>query len=59
MASLPSLPTNLPTTFMKEITSDFSPEREVGRSVFGTVYKVRVDPNIYASKNLLHTKPFY
>jgi hypothetical protein len=25
---------------MKEITSDFSANREVGRSVFGTVYKV-------------------
>jgi hypothetical protein len=40
MASLPSLPTNLPTTFMKEITDDFSAKQEVGYSVFGKVYKV-------------------
>ncbi|XP_066336916.1 cysteine-rich receptor-like protein kinase 40 isoform X1 [Miscanthus floridulus] len=46
MASLQSqqslastLPTNLPVTFMKEITRDFSVELELGRSVFGTVYK--------------------
>jgi hypothetical protein len=47
MASLQSqqslastLPMNLPATFMKEITSDFASERELGRSVFGIVYKV-------------------
>ncbi|CAL4984994.1 unnamed protein product [Urochloa decumbens] len=34
-----TLPTNLPATFMKEITGDFAPEREFGRSVFGIVYK--------------------
>ncbi|CAL4994143.1 unnamed protein product [Urochloa decumbens] len=33
-----TLPTNLPATFMKEITGDFAPERELGRSVFGIVY---------------------
>ena len=35
-----TLPTNLPATFMKEITADFASERELGRSVFGIVYKV-------------------
>ena len=35
-----TLPTNLPATFMKEITNDFSAEREIGHSVFGTVYEV-------------------
>jgi len=40
------MPTYLPVTFMKEITNDFSPDRELGKSVFGTVYKVRLTPNI-------------
>jgi len=34
-----TLPTDLPATFMKEITADFNSEREIGRSVFGIVYK--------------------
>ncbi|KAG0529427.1 hypothetical protein BDA96_05G097600 [Sorghum bicolor] len=34
-----TLPTNLPVTFMKEITSDFSVERILGQSVFGKVYQ--------------------
>ena len=34
----------LPVTLMKQITNDFFAERELGKSVFGTVYKVRVDP---------------
>ena len=38
------MPTYLPVTFMMQITDDFSPDRELGKSVFGTVYKVRVDP---------------
>jgi hypothetical protein len=41
-----TLPTNLPVTFMKEITSDFSVERILGQSVFGKVYQVRVGTNI-------------
>jgi disease resistance protein RPM1 len=35
-----SLPKDLPATFMKEITNDFSPDQALGGSVFGTVYKV-------------------
>jgi serine/threonine protein kinase len=34
-----TLPKDLPATFMKEITNDFSPDQELGRSIFGTVYK--------------------
>ncbi|CAO2152399.1 unnamed protein product [Urochloa humidicola] len=34
-----TLPKALPATFMKEITNDFSTDQELGRSVFGTVYK--------------------
>ncbi|XP_072151581.1 cysteine-rich receptor-like protein kinase 6 isoform X2 [Setaria viridis] len=34
-----SLPKDLPATFMKEITNDFSPDQALGGSVFGTVYK--------------------
>ncbi|CAL4984999.1 unnamed protein product [Urochloa decumbens] len=34
-----TLPRALPATFMKEITNDFSTDQELGRSVFGTVYK--------------------
>jgi len=30
---------DLPMTFMMQITDDFSPDRELGNSVFGTVYK--------------------
>jgi disease resistance protein RPM1 len=41
-----TLPKDLPATFMKEITNDFSPDQELGRSIFGTVYKVRLTPNI-------------
>ena len=51
-----TLPTNLPVTFMKEITRDFSVELELGRSVFGTVYKVRVDPNIYISDSYIQNR---
>ncbi|CAL4982592.1 unnamed protein product [Urochloa decumbens] len=36
-----TLPTNLPAEFIKEITGNFSPKLELGRSVFGTVYKVK------------------
>jgi len=38
------MPTYLPVTFMMQITDDFSPDRELSKSGFGTVYKVRVDP---------------
>jgi len=39
LALASTLPKDLPVTFIKEITKDFSPEQELGRSVFGTVYK--------------------
>ncbi|CAO2143823.1 unnamed protein product [Urochloa humidicola] len=34
-----TLPKELPANFMKDITGDFAAERELGRSVFGIVYK--------------------
>ncbi|CAD6254151.1 unnamed protein product [Miscanthus lutarioriparius] len=41
-----TLPTNLPVTFMKEITKDFSVDRVLGQSVFGTVYQVKVKQGV-------------
>jgi hypothetical protein len=35
-----TIPRELPAHFMKETTSDLSPERVLSRSAFGTVYKV-------------------
>ena len=49
LALASTLPKDLPVTFIKEITKDFSPEQELGRSVFGTVYKVRLTPTIQTS----------
>ncbi|CAL4906089.1 unnamed protein product [Urochloa decumbens] len=36
---LESLPKELPAEFLKEITDGFSPDRELGKGVFGTVYR--------------------
>nr|XP_051228900.1 uncharacterized protein LOC127346664 [Lolium perenne] len=33
-------PTNLPLTLLKDITDDFSDEREIGRGGFAVVYKM-------------------
>ncbi|KAF8689677.1 hypothetical protein HU200_041708 [Digitaria exilis] len=53
-----TLPTNLPATFMKEITNDFSSDRELGRSVFGTVYKGVLDEGgTIAVKRLTENAP--
>ena len=51
-----TLPTNLPVTFMKEITKDFSVDRVLGQSVFGTVYQVRVDTNNYTSDSYIQNR---
>ncbi|RCV05987.1 hypothetical protein SETIT_1G126900v2, partial [Setaria italica] len=34
-----TLPNNIPASFLKQITDDFSPERELGKGAFGIVYK--------------------
>jgi hypothetical protein len=39
-----TIPRELPAHFMKETTSDLSPERVLSRSAFGTVYKVWLVP---------------
>lgn len=39
-AGASSLPSHLPAVFLKEITDNFASERELGRSIYGTVYKV-------------------
>ncbi|XP_066333728.1 cysteine-rich receptor-like protein kinase 44 [Miscanthus floridulus] len=35
---LSTLPKDIPASFLKQITSDFSPKRELGKGAFGTVY---------------------
>ncbi|RCV37780.1 hypothetical protein SETIT_8G089700v2 [Setaria italica] len=53
-----TLPKELPATFMKEITSDFAAGRELGRSVFGIVYKgVLPEGGTIAVKRLAENAP--
>jgi len=51
---LSTLPKNIPASFLKQITDDFSPDRELGKGAFGTVYKVWLCLNLCVpSQNLI------
>uniref|UniRef100_A0ACD6A6Z5 Uncharacterized protein n=1 Tax=Avena sativa TaxID=4498 RepID=A0ACD6A6Z5_AVESA len=45
-------PTNLPLTMLKDITNDFSDEREIGRGGYAVVYKGVLQDGIIAVKKL-------
>ncbi|WVZ53160.1 hypothetical protein U9M48_004141 [Paspalum notatum var. saurae] len=57
------LPTkNIPASFLKQIANDFSPERELGKGVFGIVYKLELltqgileDGEVIAVKKLVES----
>ena len=41
-----TLPSELTLDFLKKITNDFSPDRKIGQSAFGTYYKVWLLPRL-------------
>ncbi|PUZ44338.1 hypothetical protein GQ55_8G079100 [Panicum hallii var. hallii] len=56
--SLPTLPSKLTLDYLKKITNDFSPDRELGHSAFGTYYKgIRGNGDILAVKKLAENSP--
>ncbi|OEL15078.1 putative receptor-like protein kinase [Dichanthelium oligosanthes] len=56
---LSTLPTkDIPASFLKQITNDYSPERELGTGAFGTVYKgILGDGEVIAVKKLRENSP--
>jgi len=55
---LSTLPKNIPASFLKQITDDFSPDRELGKGAFGTVYKgILEDGEVIAVKKLVENPP--
>ncbi|CAO2152378.1 unnamed protein product [Urochloa humidicola] len=55
---LSTLPKNIPASFLRQITDDFSPQRELGKGAFGTVYKGIVeDGEVIAVKKLGENSP--
>ncbi|CAD6257338.1 unnamed protein product [Miscanthus lutarioriparius] len=55
---LSTLPKDIPASFLKQITDDFSPARELGKGAFGTVYKgIAENGEMIAVKKLGENSP--